>query len=162
MIRGFVTKNGSVLRCGYTTGACAAAAAGAAARMLLTGKVPGAWELDTPKGVRLALPGLVQNLEHPVNPEKLIPVVGGLGQAVRILKEHIARLQPNLIIAVSGLLHATQYQAVAVVDELKGFSGPPQHGLFMPPVAGDQPSGGQVQYAKPYRDEHAQRVILAE
>ena len=55
MIRGFVTKNGRVLRCGYTTGACAAAAAGAAANMLLTGEVPGVWELDTPKGVRLAL-----------------------------------------------------------------------------------------------------------
>ncbi len=55
MLRQYVTKNGRTLRCGYTTGACAAAAAGAAAELLLGGTVPSTWPLETPKGVSLAL-----------------------------------------------------------------------------------------------------------
>ena len=55
MLRHYVTKNGKTLRCGYTTGACAAAAAGAAARMLLCGDAPTTWALNTPKGVPLEL-----------------------------------------------------------------------------------------------------------
>lgn len=55
MLRSYIMKNGKPLRCGYTTGACAAAAAGAATQMLLTGTIPATWALDTPKGVRLAL-----------------------------------------------------------------------------------------------------------
>ena len=55
MLRQYVTRNGRTLRCGYTTGACAAAAAGAAASLLLTGVAPETWALDTPKGVPLAL-----------------------------------------------------------------------------------------------------------
>ena len=55
MLRHYVTKNGRTLRCGYTTGACAAAAAGAAARMLLGGEAPATWPLATPGGVALEL-----------------------------------------------------------------------------------------------------------
>lgn len=55
MLRHYVTKNGKTLRCGYTTGACAAGAAGAAAEMLLTGNTVESVAMDTPKGVRLAL-----------------------------------------------------------------------------------------------------------
>ena len=40
-----------MLRCGYTTGTCAALAASAAARMLLTGSVPEAVSLVTGKGI---------------------------------------------------------------------------------------------------------------
>jgi cobalt-precorrin-5B (C1)-methyltransferase len=52
-----ITKNvnGKLLRCGYTTGSCAAGAAKAAALMLLTGRRADSVELDTPKGVRLTL-----------------------------------------------------------------------------------------------------------
>ncbi len=42
------------LRCGYTTGTCAAAAARGAAEALLTGRRPPAVEVDTPAGVRVA------------------------------------------------------------------------------------------------------------
>ena len=47
--------NGKLLRCGYTTGACAAAAAKAAAAMLLSGASVGRVSVGTPKGVALTL-----------------------------------------------------------------------------------------------------------
>ena len=55
MLRHYVTKNGKTMRCGYTTGSCAAGAAGAAVRMLLTGRPVESTEMDTPKGIRLIL-----------------------------------------------------------------------------------------------------------
>jgi cobalt-precorrin-5B (C1)-methyltransferase len=51
----FAIKNGKKLRCGYTTGSCAAAAAKAAAAMMLTGKVIHTVRLRTPKGITLQL-----------------------------------------------------------------------------------------------------------
>ena len=55
MLREYVTKGGKTMRCGYTTGSCAAGAARAATEMLLTGKIVESVELDTPKGIRLTL-----------------------------------------------------------------------------------------------------------
>lgn len=55
MLREYVTKNGKRMRCGYTTGSCAAGAAGAATEMLLTGAPVRTAELQTPKGIRLSL-----------------------------------------------------------------------------------------------------------
>ena len=54
----FVVKDGKQLRLGYTTGSCAAAAAKAAARMLLTGETIETIRLLTPKGITLELPVL--------------------------------------------------------------------------------------------------------
>ncbi|WP_308755129.1 cobalt-precorrin-5B (C(1))-methyltransferase, partial [uncultured Anaerotruncus sp.] len=52
----YVLSGGKRLRCGYTTGSCAAAAAKAAALALLTGEAPARVEIGTPEGVRLDLP----------------------------------------------------------------------------------------------------------
>lgn len=51
----FRNINGKLLRCGYTTGSCAAAAAKGAAEMLLRQSPVGAVSLDTPKGLPLSL-----------------------------------------------------------------------------------------------------------
>lgn len=51
----FVIKNNKKLALGYTTGSCAAAAAGAAARMLFTGDAVREIEQKTPKGITLHL-----------------------------------------------------------------------------------------------------------
>ena len=56
MLERYVYCGAQRLRCGYTTGSCAAAAAKAAARMLLTGCAPIESVIETPGGVRLALP----------------------------------------------------------------------------------------------------------
>ena len=55
MLRHYITKGGKTMRCGYTTGSCAAGAAKAASEMLLTGKPVESVHLDTPKGIRLTL-----------------------------------------------------------------------------------------------------------
>ena len=52
----YVRSGRAMLRCGYTTGTCAALAAGAAAELLLTGKAPEEASLNTPKGWQVAVP----------------------------------------------------------------------------------------------------------
>ena len=52
----YVTAGGKRLRCGYTTGTCAALAAAAAARLLLTGRAPETVSLHTPKGWNVEVP----------------------------------------------------------------------------------------------------------
>ncbi|MBU9726063.1 cobalt-precorrin-5B (C(1))-methyltransferase CbiD [Diplocloster modestus] len=56
MLEEYRYKDKKKLRCGYTTGSCAAAAAKAAAQMLLDGNRIEAVELTTPGGVLLRLP----------------------------------------------------------------------------------------------------------
>ncbi|MGN1409900.1 MAG: cobalt-precorrin-5B (C(1))-methyltransferase CbiD [Eubacteriales bacterium] len=51
----FITKDGKKLRCGYTTGSCAAAASKACAIMLLGGKPIESVYLTTPRGIELKL-----------------------------------------------------------------------------------------------------------
>lgn len=51
----YIEKGGQRLRCGYTTGSCAALAAKAAARMLLTGTDCPAARLTTPRGIEVTV-----------------------------------------------------------------------------------------------------------
>ena len=51
----YILKNGKKLRFGYTTGTCAAGAAKAAARMLVTGRIVETADILTPKGIPLNL-----------------------------------------------------------------------------------------------------------
>ena len=52
----FVLRGGKRLRCGRTTGTCAALAAQGAARLLLTGQAPASASLTTPKGAQIEAP----------------------------------------------------------------------------------------------------------
>lgn len=58
----YVMKKNKKLRCGYTTGSCAAAAAKAAAEMLLTQRICAHADLMTPKGILLHLPVVEQRI----------------------------------------------------------------------------------------------------
>lgn len=51
----YIPVGGERLRCGYTTGTCAAAAARAAAELLLSGQCPAQVVVDTPAGVPVTL-----------------------------------------------------------------------------------------------------------
>lgn len=51
----YIYRDGEMLRCGYTTGSCAAAAAKAAAQMLLSGEIVSEAVLTTPGGTVLTL-----------------------------------------------------------------------------------------------------------
>ncbi|MBQ3691723.1 MAG: cobalt-precorrin-5B (C(1))-methyltransferase, partial [Clostridia bacterium] len=55
MLEEYICRGKQRLRCGYTTGSCAAAAAKAACEMLITGEIVGRVELMTPKGILLNL-----------------------------------------------------------------------------------------------------------
>ena len=55
MMNEYVYRGGKMLRCGYTTGSCAAAAAKAAAECVLTGEKVSVVKLPTPKGITLTL-----------------------------------------------------------------------------------------------------------
>ena len=52
----YIQAGGKLLRCGYTTGTCAALAAAGAARRLLSGVWPQTVALTTPKGIRVEVP----------------------------------------------------------------------------------------------------------
>lgn len=58
MAERYVYKNHKKLRCGYTTGTCAAMAAKASALALLSGSFPEEISLTTPSGSTLTLPVL--------------------------------------------------------------------------------------------------------
>ena len=51
----YIRSGQKLLRCGYTTGTCAALAAAGAARLLLTGRAPDHLTLRTPKGLRVTV-----------------------------------------------------------------------------------------------------------
>jgi len=59
MADNYIYSGTKKLRCGYTTGTCAAAAAKAAAEALLTGRETAFAEILTPKGVRLKIPTVI-------------------------------------------------------------------------------------------------------
>lgn len=52
----YIRSGQKMLRCGYTTGTCAALAAAGAARLLLSGKAPETVSLMTPKGLEVTVP----------------------------------------------------------------------------------------------------------
>ena len=98
--------NAPPLRRGWTTGACAAAAAKAAYSALLTGEFPDPVEVTLPKGQRpsFALAGEFKPRlrpgegQHAMIDERVVHDDVGLGEA----RERIERQQPGISRASSG------------------------------------------------------------
>ena len=115
----YIRSGQKMLRCGYTTGTCAALAAAGAARLLLTGQRPALLCLRTPKGWPVEVepaaleraPGLDRFGDHPAGhpvdgggPHRLVQAgqvfqlrhIEGVGQAPDV--QHQIRLprQPEL------------------------------------------------------------------
>ena len=68
----YIQSGGKYLRCGYTTGTCAALAAAAAARLLFTGHRPEQVSLITPKGIRVeVVPDLCEYTAGELSPDIL-------------------------------------------------------------------------------------------
>lgn len=61
----YIQSGGKRLRCGYTTGTCAALAAAGGAQLLLTGQPPASLRLTTPKGLTVETAPEVCRLEGP-------------------------------------------------------------------------------------------------
>ena len=55
MTENYIFHGKKRLRCGYTTGSCAAGAAKASVRMLITGEIIKSVQICTPKGINLKL-----------------------------------------------------------------------------------------------------------
>ena len=64
MLEVYIPVGNKQLRCGYTTGTCAAAAATGAVRLLLTGQNLPAVVIDTPAGITVE----AELLEHAAGP----------------------------------------------------------------------------------------------
>ena len=71
----YIQSGGKRLRCGYTTGTCAALAAQGAARLLLTGQAPERVSLRTPKGWVVEVP--VEGHPRPFNHRRSHPPARG-------------------------------------------------------------------------------------
>ena len=75
----YIYYHGKQLRCGYTTGSCAAAASAAAARALLSGEKVTSVHLVTPSGAELEIP--VSDLETAENSAKCSVTKDGVTKA---------------------------------------------------------------------------------
>ena len=63
----YIRSGQKLLRCGYTTGTCAALAAQGAAALLLSGQAPRTLELETPKGVTVEVTPVFCRMEDKKN-----------------------------------------------------------------------------------------------
>ena len=79
----FVARGGKKLRCGYTTGTCAAAAAKAAAMMLLSSRPVYEVELTVPKGIKLSLETEDISMPGQQSPDRGLKGTEGASCAVR-------------------------------------------------------------------------------
>ena len=90
-----------MLRCGYTTGTCAALAASAAVKMLLTGEVPGSVSLMTGKGIPVEVPVETYGWENGV-PWAAVPKDAGddsdVTDGMLIRAEAVKRGDPGILI----------------------------------------------------------------
>lgn len=143
----FVVSGGKRLRCGRTTGTCAALAARGAARLLLTGRAPASASLLTPKGPKVEAPledchmeggaalcsvrknggddidathGLLITAQVEKRPEPGVSVKGGAGVG-RVTKPGLD--QPVGAAAINRVPRRMIQEAVLTVGDALGYEG---------------------------------------
>ena len=134
----YVRSGTKLLRCGYTTGTCAALAASGAVKLLLTGEAPAALSITTPKGWPVELEPAVCRMEE--------------GAAVCAVRKD-AGDDPDVTDGILVFASVTRTESGIVIDGGAGVGRVTKPGL-------DQPVGAAAINAVPRRQicEAAEKI----
>ena len=113
----YVQSGGKYLRCGYTTGTCAALAASAAMELLLTGRPPENVALVTPKGIRVeVIPELCEYADRTA-PVSMTSEESAAGMSARAAVRKDAGDDQDV---TDGILIAAEVTAYPEIENEKG------------------------------------------
>lgn len=129
----FVVSGGRRLRCGRTTGTCAALAAQGAACLLLTGSAPASASLLTPKGPKVEAP--LENCHMEGGFRVTVSVPGGEEAAKKTFNPQLEIEGGISILGTSGIVEPMSAQALidTVALEIRQRAAQGYHNIILTP-----------------------------